>query len=115
MPSWGTAPSNGRVNRVERLIINLDTAMPMVCSWDECDKRARTPYQVRCHEHLPQFGCSYVDAGLAGGGRHALYAFCCEGHLLYWVNASGKHAHESAAWHRGQIYGMKPEGLRNRM
>ena len=38
--------------RVERLIINLDTALPLACGWDDCDRRARTPYQVRVHEHL---------------------------------------------------------------
>ena len=43
----GMQPSAPR--RIERLMINLDTQMPMICGWDECDAKARTPYQVRVH------------------------------------------------------------------
>jgi len=96
--------------RVERLMINLDTMMPMVCGWDECDRRARTPYQVRLHEHTGR--CSSEQAQY---GRHAHYVFCSERHLLYWVSQSGANAHETAARNRGQIYGMLPAGLRNRI
>lgn len=102
------------VNRVERLMINLDTAMPMVCGWDECDKRARTPYQVRVHEHQAA-KCDDVNAAGGALGRHAHYVFCCERHLLYWVTSSGKRAHETAARNNGRIYGQLPAGLRNRI
>lgn len=96
--------------RVERLMINLDTMMPMVCGWDECDRKARTPYQVRVHEHVGR--CNSEQAQY---GRHAHYVFCSERHLLYWVTASGKNAHEAAARNRGRIYGQLPDGLRNRI
>jgi hypothetical protein len=96
--------------RVERLIINLDTMMPMVCGWDECDRRARTPYQVRVHEHVGRCGSK-----IAQYGRHSHYVFCSERHLLYWVTATGGHAHEAAARNQGRIYGQLPEGLRNRI
>ena len=96
--------------RVERLMINLDTMMPMVCGWDECDRRARTPYQVRIHEHAGR-----CTSEAAQYGRHAHYVFCCERHLLYWVNATGAHAHEAAARNQGRIYGQLPEGFRNRI
>lgn len=102
-------------NRVERLIINLDTAMPMVCAWDECDKRARTPYQVRVHEHVGHLPCDMVNAGGGELGRHAHYAFCSERHRLYWVTCSGPRAHETAARNNGRIYGQLPAGLRNRI
>jgi hypothetical protein len=102
---------SSRVNRVEKLIINLDTTLPMVCGWDECDRRARTSYQVRLHEH-PRVSCTAVNE--AGGelGRHAHFAFCSERHLMYWVNATGTHAHESAARNQGRIYGQLPAGMR---
>ena len=96
--------------RVERLMINLDTMMPMVCGWDECDRRARTPYQVRIHEHAGR-----CTSEAAQYGRHAHYVFCCERHLLYWVTATGANAHEAAARNQGRIYGQLPEGLRNRI
>ena len=98
------------VNRVERLMINLDTQMPMVCGWDTCDRRARTPYQVRVHEH--EGTCSSPEAQY---GRHAHFVFCCERHLLYWTNAGGRQAHETAARNGGRIYGQLPAGLRNRI
>ena len=96
--------------RVERLMINLDTMMPMICGWDECDKHARTPYQVRLHEHEGR--CSSPEAQY---GRHAHYVFCSERHRLYWVNSTGANAHRAAEENRGQIYGTLPAGLRNRI
>jgi len=105
----GMQPSAPR--RVERLMINLDTQAPMLCAWDECDRLARTPYQVRVHEHEGR--CNSAEAQY---GRHAHYVFCTERHLLYWVNASGTNALEAAARNRGgRVYGMMPHGLRNRI
>jgi hypothetical protein len=99
-----------QVNRVERLIINLDTAMPSMCAWDDCDKRSRTPYQVRVHEHPMHFKCS--DVNVAGGnlGRHAHYAFCSEGCKDLWISCSGSRANELAARNNGRIYGMHSAG-----
>ena len=107
---FSLAPSSGRVNRVEKLIINLDTVMPLTCNWDDCDKRARTPYQVVQHEHA-----GTCNSEVARHGRHTRYAFCCEGHRLYWLAASGPNAQRTAAENRGRIYGNKPAGLRNRI
>jgi endogenous inhibitor of DNA gyrase (YacG/DUF329 family) len=108
---YSMSPSNGQVNRVDRLIINLDTTMPLGCAWDDCEKRARTPYQVRTHEH--QGKC---DSPEARHGRHAIYAFCSERCRLYWLNASGTNAHRAAGENRGgRIYGQLPAGLRNRI
>lgn len=104
----GMQPSAPR--RVERLMINLDTQMPMICGWDDCDHRARTPYQVRVHEHEGR--CTSFEAQF---GRHTHYVFCSERHRLYWVNASGDNAKEAAARNNGRIYGMMPHGLRNRI
>jgi len=96
--------------RVERLMINLDTMMPMMCAWDDCFKNARTPYQVRLHEHAGR--CNSAEAQY---GRHAHFVFCSERHQLYWLASSGNNAHRTAAEHGGQIYGMLPAGLRNRI
>ena len=98
------------INRVEKLIINLDTAAPVVCAWDECDRRARTSHQVRTHEHKPGLDCSHVNA--AGGvlGRHVIYAFCSDGHLDYWVSSSEGRAHDLADRNRGRIAGMHSAG-----
>ncbi len=96
--------------RVERLMINLDTCMPMTCGWDECDKRARTPYQVRIHEHAGR-----CDSEVGQHGRHTHYVFCSERHLLYWVTCSGPRAAQTADENRGRIYGQLPAGLRNRL
>lgn len=104
------ALSPSHANRIEKLIINLDTAMPLKCAWDECDKRARTPYQVRTHEHAACYRCDDPV-----WGRHAHYAFCTERHRLYWLNASGANAHRAAAENRGKIYGQLPAGIRNRL
>jgi hypothetical protein len=96
--------------RVERLMINLDTQMPMGCAWDDCNKRARTPYQVRVHEHVGK--CS---SEIARYGRHSHYVFCSEYCLLYWAWSSGWRAHELAARHQGRIYGMLPPGAPRRI
>ena len=101
----GMQPSAPR--RVERLMINLDTQAPMVCGWDECDRLARTPFQVRVHEHVGR-----CNSEAAQFGRHSHYVFCCEDHLLYWVASSGDMAKETAARHQGQIRGYLPEGQR---
>ncbi len=94
------------VNRVERLIINLDTAMPITCNWDECDLRSRTCYQVRLHEH---------PAGQCATGRHAIMTFCSQRHLEYWVYSSGSRAHDLAARNQGRIYGQLPPGSKLRI
>ena len=101
----GMQPSAPR--RVERLMINLDTQMPMVCGWDTCDRLARTPYQVRTHEHVGR-----CNSEIALMGRHSHYVFCSENHLLYWVMQSGDNAREMAARHNGRIGGYLPEGRR---
>jgi hypothetical protein len=103
------------INRVERLIINLDTAMPLTCAWDECDKRARTPYQVRVHEHLPHLRCDLVNVSGGDLGRHSHYAFCSENHKDYWISCSGPRAHDLAARNRGLIYGQHSAGMRGRL
>lgn len=100
------------INRVERLIINLDTAMPIICNWDECDRRARTPYQIRIHEHPPGTPCSAVNAAAGELGRHMHHAFCSERHKQYWLASSGRRAHELAARNRGRIYGQLPAGMK---
>jgi hypothetical protein len=93
------------INRVERLIINLDTAMPLSCAWDDCPKQARTPYQVRIHEHT----CKCSDIGVYGG-RHVTYAFCSESCKDYWLASTGREAHMTASMRRGRIYGMHSAG-----
>ncbi len=100
------------INRVERLIINLDTAMPITCNWDECDRRARTCYQVRLHEHPPHFRCDLVNAAGGNLGRHMIMAFCSAGHLDYWVSCSGGRANDLAARNRGLIYGQHSAGMK---
>jgi hypothetical protein len=96
-----------QVNRVERLIINLDTAMPLSCAWDDCPRRARTPYQVRTHEHPWHWKCEQ--------GRHSIYAFCSENCKDYWLACSGFRAHDLAARNQGRIYGMHSAGSRGRL
>jgi hypothetical protein len=104
-----------QVNRVERLIINLDTAMAMMCAWDDCDRRARTPYQVRAHEHPPHIPCDAVNAAGGRYGRHAHYAFCSDNCKDFWISSSGSRAHELAARNNGRIYGMHSAGRRGRL
>ena len=94
------------INRVDRLIINLDTAMPITCAWDDCTRRARTTHQVRAHEHSAEYPCGSPYA------RHAIYAFCCEGHLDYWTASMGRRAHDLAARNRGRIYGQHSAGMK---
>lgn len=94
------------INRVERLIINLDTAMPITCAWDTCDRPGRTPYQLRTHEHPPGWRCDHPFA------RHTIFAFCCDGHLDYWASSSGGRALELADRNRGRIAGMHSAGNR---
>jgi hypothetical protein len=103
------------VNRVERLIINMDTAMAMMCAWHNCDKRARTPYQVRVHEHPATFKCDFVNAAGGEYGRHAHFAFCSDNCKDLWVSSSGKRAHDLAARNQGRIFGMHSAGMRNRL
>lgn len=106
------APDSGRVNRVERLIISMDTSMPLLCAWDTCDRRARTSYQVRTHEHPGGVRCSDVNA--AGGelGRHVVYAFCSDGHRDYWTASTGDAAKDLADRNRGRIAGQHSPGQR---
>lgn len=108
--------------RIGRKIINHDSGGYGVCAWGECDRDANSLHQVRTHEH-PQLwrhdGRTYTRAALcelvnaAGGevGRHVWYAFCTERHKLYWVNATGTHAHESLA-RTGRAWGNLPVGDR---
>ena len=95
------------INRVEKLIINLDMQKPIVCNWDTCDRWARTSHQVRLHEH--QGTCDSYEAQF---GRHVIMAFCSDGHLDYWVSSSGWRAHELAARNRGLIYGQHSAGMK---
>ncbi len=104
-----------QVNRVEKLIINLDMAMALQCAWDDCPKRARTPYQIRTHEHPWHFKCDQVNAAGGAMGRHAHFAFCSENCKDFWISSSGTRAHELAARNRGRIYGMHSEGMRGRL
>ena len=98
------------INRVEKLIINLDTCMPIICCWDECDRRARTSHQACAHEHPLHIGCDWVNAAGGAYGRHAIYAFCSDSHLDYWISATGWRAHELAARNQGRIYGQHSAG-----
>lgn len=103
------APDSGRVNRVSRLIVNPWTG-PIVCCWDECDKRASSIWSIRLHEHPLHIACSDVEQGLGLFGRHAFMTFCSQAHLLYWAGCSGANAHETAARNGGRIYGQAPAG-----
>lgn len=95
------------VNRVERLIINLDMQKPITCNWDTCDRYSRTTYQVRLHEHE-----GHCDSPQAQYGRHTIMSFCSESHLDYWVSSSGWRAHELAARNQGRIYGQHSAGMK---
>lgn len=99
-----------QINRVERLIINLDTQMPLSCAWSDCPKRARTPYQVIVHEHT----CKCADIEVYGG-RHAHYAFCSENCKDYWLAQTGEMAKDTAARNGGRIGGMHTAGMRGRL
>ena len=95
------------VNRVEKLIINLDMQKPIVCNWDTCHRLSRTSHQVRLHEH--QGTC---DSEEARYGRHVIMSFCSESHLDYWVASTGWRAHELAARNNGRIYGQHSAGMK---
>ena len=97
---------------VEKRIINLDRydPGPVACAWDDCSGRATILYRVRLCEHSPNLSCEAVDRG--AGGRHMWFAFCRERCRQYWINASGRHAVESAERNRGRIHGMLPAGYR---
>ena len=88
--------------------------MPNQCSWDDCYKRARTPYQIILCEHPRHVRCSLVDNPPPGYyyGRHYHYAFCSENCLDYWRAPTGKYAQETADLHRGVIYGNHTPGMR---
>ena len=101
------APSSGHVNRVEKLIINLDMGMPLSCAWADCERRARTPYQVKTHEHPRDWRCDDPR-----GARHSTYAFCSERCRTYWLANSGSQAHRTAAENRGRIWGQLPAGMK---
>ena len=103
------------INKVEKLIINLDMQKPVTCAWDECDKHARTSHQVRTHEHPLHLRCSAVDQAGGAYGRHMIYAFCSEGHLDFWVASSGSRAHDLAARNQGRVYGQHSPGLKRTM
>ncbi len=100
------------VNRVERLVINLDMQKPIVCNWDTCDRYGRTSHQVRLHEHQLSLRCSDVDAAMGAFGRHTIMIFCSDGHLDYWVASTGWNAHDLAARNRGRIYGQHSAGMK---
>jgi len=104
---YSLAPSNGRVNRVEKLLINLDTALPLSCAWADCGRRARTPYQVKVCEHNGR--CA---SEAARHGRHSNYAFCSDRCRTYWLANSGSQAHRTAAENRGRIWGQLPAGMK---
>jgi hypothetical protein len=94
------------VNRVEKLIINMDTSLPVTCAWDTCDRRARTTNQVRTHEHPPHWPCGHPAV------RHTIYAFCCAGHLDFWVASSGERGKDLAERNQGRIAGMHSPGMK---
>lgn len=95
------------INRVERLIINLDMQKPVTCAWDTCDRPARTPYQVREHRHTDEFRCD--DPWY---GHHSIYAFCSDSHRDYFMASTGWAAHDAAYRNRGLIYGQHSAGNR---
>lgn len=101
-----------QVNRVERLIISHDTAMPLLCAWADCERRARTPYQIIVCEHQP-VRCDLVNDPPPGYylGRHYHYAFCSESCLDYWRASSGRRAADTGDRHRGVIWGNHSPGM----
>lgn len=110
------------VPRVEKLIINLDTAMPLSCAWGPCEKFARTPYQIRAHEHPGRFAldgtvyegarlCELVEASGGRIGRHYHYAFCSEGCKDLWWNPTGPNAQASIE-RTGRAWGNHTAGMR---
>lgn len=95
------------INRVEKLIINMDTTLPLICNWDTCDRRARTSHQVRLHEHTGK--CNSLEAQF---GRHVIMVFCSDSHLDYWVASTGTNAHLTGHYNQGRIYGYHSPGMR---
>ena len=106
---FSMAPPSNRVNRVAKLIINPDTG-PITCCWDTCDRKARTIYPLRLHEHPLHIGCELVDQSWGMYGRHAHMTFCSEQHRRYWMLSTGWRAHELAARNKGRIYGYTMPG-----
>jgi hypothetical protein len=112
--SYGTVPGRGRVPHVEKLMINLDTALPLMCEYQLCsDRRARSPYQYRTCEHMP-VPCRYVDNPPPGAyyGLHRWHAFCSENCMDLNLAEMGKRAQDTADRHRGQIGGNHTPGMR---
>lgn len=68
--------------RVQKRIINLDEGRNSTCAWDTCSNDSTSLYQFRQHEHVHSIAC---DSSLA---RHIWWAFCCERHMTYFVNAT---------------------------
>ena len=105
------APDNGRVNRINKLIINPWTG-PTECGWFDCWQRAREGYTVRMHEHSANVPCRWVEQSDGSLGRHAFYNFCSAWCRALFLSSTGFHARETAARNRGQIFGMYPEGMK---
>lgn len=108
--------------RVEKLIINLDTALPNVCSWHDCERPSRTPYQIISHEHPRRYTydgavytgrrlCGLVDAAGGAVGRHYHYAFCSDGCRDLFANCTGTNALDSIA-RTGRAHGNHSPGMR---
>ncbi len=96
---------------ITKRVINHDAGgRPVVCCWDDCDRRATSLYEIRQHEHLRHVSCSDVDAGVAAG-RHIHFAFCSARCMAYWRNSTGHHALVSLA-NTGRAYGNLPAGDR---
>ena len=98
--------------RVERLMIMGDTGLPMHCNTLDCDRMARSPYQIRMHEHSGRYSCSQVEQSGGGVGRHAHHVFCSERCLMYFLWGSGWRAKMLAERYNGRQYGMLPPGMR---
>lgn len=88
--------------------------MPLTCAWADCERLARTPYQIVTCEHPLSLSCSLVNDPPPGRyyGRHYRYAYCCESHLDYWRASSGRHAHDTGDRNRGVIWGNHSAGMR---
>lgn len=96
---------------VAKRIINHDAGgRPIVCCWDDCERKATSLYEIRQHEHLRGVTCSDVDAGIAAG-RHIHFAFCSAACQDYWFNATGEQALVSLE-NTGLAYGNHSAGSR---
>jgi hypothetical protein len=99
---------------IAKRIINHDAGgRPIVCCWDDCERKATTLYQTVQHEHPRGWSCEAIDRGELPGARHYHYAFCSNGCKWYWDNATGTNALESLE-RTGRAYGMLPAGVRAR-